>query len=100
TRSDDTAAANDWLRSAWPWEARMQTEFLLRRTYDEARERNHIRQGQLAGWSGSLAQGGFGWVTPPVLNTATRIAVEICPARGMLRVIGYEMKAGCELPQP
>jgi hypothetical protein len=36
---------------------------------------------------------------PPVLNPYTRLAVEMCPAAGTLRVVGYEMAADAELPQ-
>jgi hypothetical protein len=35
-----------------------------------------------------------------VLNRFTRIATEMCPAEGVLRVIGYEMAPGADLPQP
>jgi hypothetical protein len=35
-----------------------------------------------------------------VLNTMTRIAVEMCPASGTLRVAGYELEIGAELPRP
>jgi hypothetical protein len=42
----------------------------------------------------------FDWVTPPVLNSQTRIAVEMCPASGVLRVMGYEQSEALELPDP
>ena len=32
----------------------------------------------------------FGWLTAPVNNRFTRLAVEMCPARGVLRVMGLE----------
>jgi hypothetical protein len=35
-----------------------------------------------------------------VLNPYTRIAAEMCPARGALRVVGYEIMHGSDLPQP
>ena len=38
-------------------------------------------------------------MTPPVLNPFTRLAVEMCPAEGTLRVAGYEVEQGSELPQ-
>jgi hypothetical protein len=38
-------------------------------------------------------------VVPPVLNPFTRIAVEMCPAEGTLRVLGYERESD-ELPRP
>ena len=34
----------------------------------------------------------------PVLNPYTRLAAEMCAARGVLRVVGYEVAAGDELP--
>ncbi|MGC2712543.1 MAG: hypothetical protein WA366_04110, partial [Pseudolabrys sp.] len=42
----------------------------------------------------------FDWVTPPVLNSQTRLAVEMCPATGVLQAIGYEQTEGRELPEP
>jgi hypothetical protein len=39
-------------------------------------------------------------VVPPVLNAQTRIAVEMCPAGGVLRAIGYEQSDNQELPEP
>jgi hypothetical protein len=35
-----------------------------------------------------------------VLNSQTRIAVEMCPASGVLRVMGYEQPETSELPSP
>jgi predicted DNA-binding transcriptional regulator AlpA len=35
-----------------------------------------------------------------VLNPFTRLAVEMCPATGVLRAAGYEMSADQELPKP
>ena len=46
-----------------------------------------------------LFGGDFAWVRPPVLNQYTRIAVEMCAARGILRVAGYESMPGFDLPQ-
>jgi hypothetical protein len=100
SRSDDTAAANDWLRGREPWEARVNTEHLLTRTYEEAAARSRARRESLAAWPQPFSQGSFGWVTPPVLNTFTRLAVAICPADGTLRAIGYELEQGSELPRP
>jgi len=100
TREDVTSAANDWLQSTWPWEARVRAEVLLSRTYEEAAQNSRTRRTQIAAWDGQFANGAFGWVTPPILNTQTRLAVELCPARGVLRAIGYEQVAGRELPEP
>jgi hypothetical protein len=37
---------------------------------------------------------------PPVLNPYTRLAVEMCPAKGILHAVGFEPVAESELPQP
>ena len=100
TREDDTSAANDWLHSSWPWEARVRTEVLLTRSYEEAAQNSRTRRAQIAAWNGQFASGAFGWVVAPILNTQTRLAVELCPAQGVLRAVGYEPVAGHELPQP
>jgi hypothetical protein len=100
TREDDTSAANDWLHSSWPWEARVRTEVLLTRSYEEAAQNSRTRRAQIAAWNGQFASGAFGWVVAPILNTQTRLAVELCPAQGVLRAVGYEQVAGHDLPQP
>src|SRR5262245_20307186 len=98
-REHDTAAANDWLQSNPFWEARVGPEVLFTRTFDEAAENSRARCGYLAGWPGEFA-GKFDWVAPPVLNAQTRLAVEMCPATGMLGAIGYEQIEGEDLPEP
>jgi hypothetical protein len=100
SRDDDTAAANDWLRVQEPWEARMPSDVLLTRSYEEAADRSRARSDQLAAWPGEFARQNFDWVVPPVLNQFTRLAVEMCPATGVLRAVGYEMATGAELPAP
>jgi hypothetical protein len=99
SRSEDTAAANDWLRSTQPWEARVNTKNLLTRSY-EAGARSRARREALATWPRPFSQADFAWVTPPVLNTFTRLAVAMCAASGTLRAIGYEREPGSELPRP
>ena len=99
TRDHDTGAANDWLRSRPPWEARVGAEVLFIRTFDEAAENSRTRRDHLAASPGPFV-GEFGWVSPPVLNSQTRLAVEMCPATGVLRAIGYEQAEGQELPEP
>ena len=37
---------------------------------------------------------------PPVLNPYTRIAVEMNPARGIIRAVGYELHDGEEFARP
>ncbi len=100
SRGEDTSAANDWLRGTAPWEARVNAKLLLTRSYEEAAAYSRARQEALAAWSAPFARAGFAWVTPPVLNPFTRVAVEACPAEGTLRVAGYELEPGSELPQP
>jgi hypothetical protein len=100
SREEDTSAANDWLRSAEPWEARINSAVLLTRTYEEARARSRARREALAAWEQPFRCAGFAWVVPPVLNPMTRIAVEMCPAEGTLRTMGFEPAPGSELPQP
>jgi hypothetical protein len=99
TRTDNTSAANDWWQSTWPWEARVSSAVILTRTYDEAAANSRLRRETLAAWRSSLALAGFAWVTPPVLNPFTRMAVEMCPANGTLRVAGYEMETTSALPR-
>ena len=98
TRTDNTSAANDWWQSTWPWEARVSSAVLLTRTYDEAAANSRLRRETLAAWMPSLRGAGLAWVTPPVLNPMTRIAVEMCAADGILRVAGYEKDPDAELP--
>ncbi|MGA7679766.1 MAG: hypothetical protein WCA54_06280 [Pseudolabrys sp.] len=99
SRTHDTGAANDWLLYRPRWEARVAAEALLTRTFDEAAEKSRRRREHLAAWPGSFAAE-FDWVTPPVLNSQTRLAVEMCPATGVLQAIGYEQTEGRELPEP
>ena len=98
SRGRDTIAANDWLRSRPPWEARIGAEVLYTRTFDEAAENSRMRCDHLAAWPGAFV-GDFEWVSPPVLNAQTRLAVEMCPASGVLRATGYEQTEGQELPE-
>jgi hypothetical protein len=100
SRAEDTAAANDWLRSTARWEARVAPNVLLTRSSEEAAARSRVRQQALAAWPQSFARAGFGWVTPPVLNPFTRIAVEMCAANGTLRAVGYELEEGNALARP
>ena len=100
TRSEETGAANDWLRSTPPWEARIRPDLLFTRSYEEAAENSRARRMQLAAWAGRFAPGGFDWVRPPVLNPYTRLAAEMCPVTGTLRARGYEKPPGKELAEP
>jgi hypothetical protein len=99
SRDHDTGAANDWLRSRPPWEARVGAEVLFTRTFDEAAENSRTRRDHLEAWRGPFG-GGFEWVSPPILNSQTRLAVEMSPATGVLRAIGYEQAEDQKLPEP
>ena len=99
TRVQETSSANDWLHSTPPWEARVSSAVMLTRTYEEAAANSRLRRETLAAWPDSFVRPGFAWVTPPVLNPFTRIAVEMCPANGTLRVAGYENEAANDLPR-
>jgi hypothetical protein len=74
-------------------------EVLFTRTFDEAAENSRTRRDHLEAWPGPFG-GGFEWISPPVLNSQTRLAVEMCPATSVLRAIGYEQTEGQELPEP
>jgi hypothetical protein len=95
TRTEDTSAANDWLVARPSWEARVGGKQLFATSVTG---NSVIRRAALAGWTAPFGNG-FDWVTPPVLNPFTRLAVEMCAAQGVLRVVGYETVAGADLPQ-
>jgi hypothetical protein len=99
TRATSTCAANDWLESTEGWEGRIGADKVLTCSGAEARESSRRRRDALADWSGSFATDSFAWVTAPVLNRFTRLAIEMCAASGTLRVMGYETQAGCETAQ-
>jgi hypothetical protein len=99
SRADDTAAANDWLDRAPHWEARVNSKVLLTISTDEAAARSRARREALWSWPQPLAESGFAWVTPPVLNPFTRIAVEMCAANGTLRAVGFEAEESGALPR-
>jgi hypothetical protein len=100
TRMDKTSAANDWLVSTAQWEARVGGGQIFARTFEEAADNSRARRAALDAWPGCFARDSFAWLAPPVLNPFTRLAVEMCPANGTLRVIGYELLPGQDLPQP
>jgi hypothetical protein len=97
TRTDDHGAANDWLESTPQWEGRIGASKVLTCSFEEAAQFSRARREGLALWRGSFERDSFGWVAPPVLNPYTRIAVEMCPARGILRAVGCELLPGEEL---
>jgi hypothetical protein len=99
SRTHDTCAANDWLLSLPRWEPRVAAEAFLTRKGEEAAENSRMRRDQLAAWPGAFGTK-FDWVIPPVLNSQTRVAVEMCPASGVLRVTGFEQPDVLQLPEP
>ena len=100
TRTDDHGAANDWLQSTPLWEGRIGASKVFTCTFEEAAQFSRLRREGLALWRGSFARDSFGWVAPPVLNPYTRIAVEMNPARGIIRAAGYELHEGEEFARP
>ena len=99
-REHETSAANDWLNNRDGWEARIGGDIVLTCSFDTAAGNSKERRRMVADWRGSFACDSFAWVAPPVLNPYTRLAVEMCPAAGVLRVLGYERTASAALPQP
>ena len=99
TREHDTGAANDWFPDRLGWEGRIGIRRFWSSTYEEAQDYSCARREALAAWRGALDDRSFAWVCEPVLNPYTRLAAALCPARGILRVVGYE-EAGSELPLP
>jgi len=97
---DDTVAANDWRHSHDGWEARVGGNLLLTATFAEAAGNSRARRQALADWRGCIPSPAFDWVAAPVLNPYTRVAVEMCPRDGALRVLGYERAAAGVLPAP
>jgi hypothetical protein len=100
TRTDDHGAANDWLDSTPLWEGRIGASKVFSCSFEEAAQSSRARREGLALWRGSFADDSFGWVAPPVLNPYTRIAVEMNPAQGIIRAVGYELHPGEELAKP
>ena len=100
THIDGHGAANDWIESSPLWEGRIGAKDVLKRTFAEAAAFSRARRESLEQWCGSFGGDSFGWVVPPVLNPYTRLAVEMCPARGLLRAVGYELADGEVYAQP
>ncbi|HUC48822.1 MAG TPA: hypothetical protein VMA30_05500 [Xanthobacteraceae bacterium] len=90
TREDEPSAANDWVPCRAGWEGRIGMRRFLRSSFAEATDYNRLRRETLKAWDGPLSAPGFDWVREPVLNPYTRLAVAMCPATGMLRVVGYD----------
>jgi hypothetical protein len=94
TRTDQTSAANDWHEAAPAWEARTRADLMFTRTYEETAASSRARCEHFENWKGQFSNESFDWVAPPILNPYTRLAVEMCPAQGILRAAGYEIARG------
>ena len=99
-RDHETSAANDWLVNRRQWEGRVSATRLLSCSSEEAAANSKARRMRVTNWRGTFARDSFAWIAEPVLNPYTRLAVEMCPAAGVMRVVGYERQSGAPLPQP
>jgi hypothetical protein len=90
TREDEASAANDWVPSRPGWEGRIGMRRFFTSSREEAGDYNRLRRETLSSWDGPLSAANFDWVREPVLNPYTRLAVAMCPASGILRVVGYD----------
>jgi hypothetical protein len=99
TREDETCAANDWVPCRPGWEGRIGTRRFLSSSLADAANYSRARRDALKAWDGVLATPTFDWVREPVLNPYTRLAVAMCPASGLLRVVGYD-KTDAIVPEP
>jgi hypothetical protein len=93
SREDEVSAANDWVPPRDGWEGRIGMRRFLTNSFEEATDYNRLRRDTLKFWDGSLSAPSFDWVREPVLNPYTRLAVAMCPATGVLRVVGYDKTA-------
>ena len=99
TREEELCCANDWVPSRPGWEGRISARRFLVSSFAEATAHSRCKRDALANWDGRVTGGGLDWVTVPVLNPYTRLAVAMSPALGALRVVGYEI-GGDALPEP
>ncbi len=90
TREEEASAANDWVPCRAGWEGRIGTRRFLTNSMQEATDYNRARREALSTWDGPISAPNFDWVREPVLNPYTRLAVAMCPAPGILRVVGYD----------
>jgi hypothetical protein len=97
---DSTGAANDWIQSMPLWEGRLGADKVFTSSFEDAAENSRARREALGAWSGAFARESFAWIDPPVLNKYTRLGVEMCAARGILRAVGYELEDGQEVAAP
>jgi hypothetical protein len=103
TREQDTCAANDWVPPRPGWEGRIGTRRFLTSSFADAASYSRGRREALAAWPGDFAESGLNWVREPVLNPYTRLAIAMCPGRGIIRARGYDLAGGgacVNLPEP
>ena len=79
---DDTVVANAWRDHSHGWRPRVCGE-------GTPLENNRRRVAALATYAG-VHPANLEWVTAPVMNPCTRVAVEMCAASGRLVVAGWE----------
>jgi hypothetical protein len=99
TREEETSAANDWVPGRDGWEGRIGTRRFLTSSFADAASYSAARRDSLKAWDGTISAPHFDWVREPVLNPYTRLAVAMCPAEGLLRVLGYD-RTNALLPEP
>jgi hypothetical protein len=94
TREQDAGAANDWVPCRPGWEGRIGTRRFLTSSFADAAGYSKARRDSLMHWNGAPSMSNFDWVREPVLNPYTRLAVAMCPAAGILRLVGYDSGPG------
>jgi hypothetical protein len=93
TRETDTVAANDWRERRDAWEARIGADMVFTLSVEEAAANSRARFDALAGYCELDNDAPFRWLEAPVHNRYTRLAVELCPASGVIRVMGLDHDA-------
>ncbi len=100
SREEETSAANDWVPPRPGWEGRIGTRHFLTSSFADAAGYSRARRDTLKNWDGALSAPSFDWLREPVLNPYTRLAVAMCPALGLLRLVGYDREGEALLPVP
>jgi hypothetical protein len=72
-----------------------QASDLQGRTRADANPESHLYMTELLN---KPLEDGFGWLTPPLLNTATRLAATLHPASGQVTIQGHEATGPATLP--
>ena len=92
TRSDELATIERGSTGAMVDTERALAANHWRLTAEEARARgsDSIQRAELLDDSKKRPEDGFAWLTPPILNPETRLALEGDMSNGVLRAVGYE----------